>query len=196
MSYLGTKPNNGMVTTPQIADGNVTGPKIADAAITAAKISSGQTLPLNGVAFPATQVPSADPNTLDDYEEGTFTPVIQNASGSESISITGSYIKIGRQVTIMVGSYGTNVTALSATSHIHLRGLPFTAGTTAGVYQYAGSIMSQYPSQPVSLIDISGTQAPMYAPANGQDWTPFTRNTWGGTTSISFRFYFTYMAAA
>jgi hypothetical protein len=35
-------------------------------------VISGTTPSLNGITFPATQVPSADANTLDDYEEGTW----------------------------------------------------------------------------------------------------------------------------
>lgn len=59
-----------------------------------------QTLPnivTNGIKFPATQVPSADPNTLDDYEEGTWAPT--TATPNLTISINGtSYTKIGNMV--------------------------------------------------------------------------------------------------
>ena len=54
----------------------------ANADITSlAALSGAQSIPtinLTGgqIAFPATAVPSADANTLDDYEEGTFTPTI------------------------------------------------------------------------------------------------------------------------
>lgn len=56
---------------------------------------------LDGVAFPATAVPSADPNTLDDYEEGAWTPGI--AFGGASVGITyavqvGNYTKVGNLV--------------------------------------------------------------------------------------------------
>jgi len=55
-----------------------------------------------GIAFPATQSASSNANTLDDYEEGTYTITLTPAS-SGSITLvsglsTGSYIKIGRQV--------------------------------------------------------------------------------------------------
>jgi len=49
-----------------------------------------------GIAFPATQSASADANTLDDYEEGTWTPTI--VSGGGTISGTGRYTKVGRIV--------------------------------------------------------------------------------------------------
>jgi len=50
------------------------------------------------VAFPATQVASADANTLDDYEEGTWTPVWLHTSGSWAGTFTATYTKIGRHV--------------------------------------------------------------------------------------------------
>ena len=152
-----------------------------------------------GITFPASQSASSNANTLDDYEEGTWTPLIQNSSGSESISLGasgGDYIKIGRMVWVNINGYATNSTAITATNQIFLRGLPFscTTGTTNPVY--VGSVMSQYPAQPVSLIDITGTQAPMFSPSTAQDWAAFTRNVWGGQTSISWRMSFCYMASA
>lgn len=59
------------------------------------------TIDLTGgqIAFPATAVPSSDPNTLDDYEEGTFTFTLDcSVSGDYTIDPaqnTGSYTKIG-----------------------------------------------------------------------------------------------------
>lgn len=53
------------------------------------------------IAFPATQVPSADPNTLDDYEEGTFTSIVSGTTAAGAGTYTdqnGQYIKIGRLV--------------------------------------------------------------------------------------------------
>jgi len=49
-----------------------------------------------GIAFPATQSASSDANTLDDYEEGTWTPTI--VTGGGTISGTGRYTKVGRIV--------------------------------------------------------------------------------------------------
>lgn len=52
-----------------------------------------------GVTFPAAQSPSADPNTLDDYEEGVWTPTVTANSGAiTSYVAAGHYTKIGRQV--------------------------------------------------------------------------------------------------
>jgi hypothetical protein len=54
-----------------------------------------------GIAFPATQVSSANANTLDDYEEGTWTPIISLAVTSPTYSKQeGKYTKIGNVVTV------------------------------------------------------------------------------------------------
>jgi hypothetical protein len=90
-------------------------------------VLSGTTPSLNGIAFPATQSASADANTLDDYEEGTWTPTITANGGSGSPTYTsqvGTYTKIGRSVTIYC-----NVSWVKNTlsgGYIRLNGLPFT----------------------------------------------------------------------
>jgi hypothetical protein len=52
-----------------------------------------------GVTFPATQSASSNANTLDDYEEGTWTPAVVNGIAGPTYSIQeGTYVKIGRLV--------------------------------------------------------------------------------------------------
>jgi hypothetical protein len=56
-----------------------------------------------GITFPATQSASSNANTLDDYEEGTWTPAISgttSASGQTYSDQTGTYTKIGNTCTI------------------------------------------------------------------------------------------------
>jgi hypothetical protein len=71
-----------------------------------ARIRSGGDLYLDGgqITFPADQVPSSDANTLDDYEEGLYTPSITGSSSGNYVLNTSfdrtSYTKIGRQVTM------------------------------------------------------------------------------------------------
>ncbi len=78
-----------------------------------------------GVSFPATVSPSTDPNTLDDYEEGTWTPSV---GGSATYTTqTGTYTKVGRLVTIKLRIV-INVIGTGSTSTIS--GLPFTVGDT------------------------------------------------------------------
>jgi hypothetical protein len=52
----------------------------------------------SGITFPATQSASSDANTLDDYEEGTWTPTDGSGAGLTFTAGLGSYTKIGRMV--------------------------------------------------------------------------------------------------
>jgi hypothetical protein len=94
-------------------------------------VVTGTTPTLNGITFPATQVPSADANTLDDYEEGTWTPVYSPASGSFTaltMNATGRYTKVGRLVTVMFTA-APNITKGAASGDVSVTGLPFTNQT-------------------------------------------------------------------
>jgi len=77
-----------------------------------------------GIAFPATQSASSDANTLDDYEEGTWTPVPSPGSGSlTSYNSNRYYTKVGRNV--FVTGQITIVTAGSAGGAFNISGFPF-----------------------------------------------------------------------
>jgi hypothetical protein len=99
-------------------------------AVTGDIVISGTTPTLNGITFPATQVPSADANTLDDYEEGTFTATIVGSSTAGTASYTaqtGYYTKIGNTVAISLyisWSSGTGTGAL------RISNLPFTSAAS------------------------------------------------------------------
>jgi hypothetical protein len=87
-----------------------------------------------GIAFPATQSASSDANTLDDYEEGTWTPAISyqnatdNANATETAQ-TGHYTKIGRLVMAAFRLTWTQASASPVNDNVSLTGLPFAAGT-------------------------------------------------------------------
>ncbi len=80
------------------------------------------------LGFPAGANPSADPNTLDDYQEGTYDMTITCVtSGSVSLNLgrdTILYEKIGRQVTIH-GRF--SISAIDAPLGIGRLLLPFAA---------------------------------------------------------------------
>lgn len=90
-----------------------------------------------GIAFPATQSSSSNANTLDDYEEGDWTPTIAGGyTGVTYNSQGGWYTKVGRFVNISgrVQFSGTaNATA------IQIGSLPFTqANVGNGAYGGGG----------------------------------------------------------
>jgi hypothetical protein len=75
----------------------------------------------SGITFPATAVAATDANTLDDYEEGTWTATVV-AGGTFSSLTEGRYTKIGRQVFVML-----TPTTTAITGQIEFSGLPFAA---------------------------------------------------------------------
>jgi len=78
----------------------------------------------SGITFPATQSASSDANTLDDYEEGTFTPTAASQTGSiTSYTSGGIYVKVGKLVFIQ--GYITTTTAGTAAGVLTLGGFPF-----------------------------------------------------------------------
>jgi hypothetical protein len=87
-------------------------------------VISGTTPSLNGITFPATQVASADANTLDDYEQGTWDVTLTpGTSGSITVETgfnLGQYTKIGRLVTITFGLIVNSVASPVGTIRINL----------------------------------------------------------------------------
>lgn len=93
------------------------------------------TAPASGIEFPATQVASASANNLDDYEEGTWTMGVSFGNASVGITYsnnTGSYTKIGKQVTIT--GYVSMTNKGSSTGIAKITGLPFTIGSSTSNY--------------------------------------------------------------
>ena len=92
-----------------------------------------------GITFPATQSASSDANCLDDYEEGTWTPVLKFGGATTGITYStqnGSYIKVGKNVFItlyiLLSSKG------SATGIASITGLPFSNAFSPAVVGSCG----------------------------------------------------------
>lgn len=78
----------------------------------------------SGITFPATQSASSDANTLDDYEEGTWSlGSIDHQGTASAFTKSGSYVKIGRVVYIIGSITPTNG---DFQSYARTSGLPFT----------------------------------------------------------------------
>jgi hypothetical protein len=84
-----------------------------------------------GISFPATQSASTDANTLDDYEEGTWTPTQGSFSTWTSPVFTATYTKVGRLVTLFLQQTSGTV-GWSAGQYIG--GVPFTVAHGAVGY--------------------------------------------------------------
>ena len=127
-------------TAPTVSALTATGTTTPTGLVDISGASAGQ------IKFPATQNPSANANTLDDYEEGTWTPSIYyggSASSGQSITTTlATYVKIGKRVWL---SFDFTVTAAgSGTGNANPQGFPYTpaSGNWAGSLAYATGLTS------------------------------------------------------
>jgi hypothetical protein len=81
-----------------------------------------------GITFPATQSASTDANTLDDYEEGTWTPSVGgNATYNNQL---GHYTKIGNFVKLR---FHLEINTLGTGSATTVTGIPFTPSSNGPV---------------------------------------------------------------
>lgn len=140
-------------------------------------ISVGNATPSSsgaGISFPATQSASTDANTLDDYEEGTFTPTATSSGGSiTSYTSSGQYTKIGNVVTIQGYVKLTNVG--TATGYLNAT-IPFTSvnfvGTAEG--QFCGAVREAASTGNIFFLHVLPNSATVYmqnSTNGGITWT-------------------------
>lgn len=108
------------------------------------------------LAFPATQQASADANTLDDYEEGTWTPAVTfTTPGNSSFSYgsqVGTYTKIGRFVHGRISMVFTPTVGTGSGNF--LISVPFTAAVAGGPDGQVTFLSSQF-SWPASRTTVA-----------------------------------------
>jgi hypothetical protein len=151
-------PGQGTVGTTALVDASVTTAKLASTTGTGAvALASLPTFSTtigvggatasasgSGISFPATQSASSDANTLDDYEEGTWTP--NQGAGLTVVgafSSSGTYTKVGRMV--YVRGVVTGATSISCSSGTTITmNLPFTtlSGTDNAGSGFNGALLS------------------------------------------------------
>lgn len=81
------------------------------------------------IAFPATQIASTDANTLDDYQEGTWTPSDGSGAGLTFSAGYGDYIKVGR---VISASFAITYPVTADASNATISGLPIASANTGG----------------------------------------------------------------
>jgi hypothetical protein len=94
------------------------------------------------IAFPATQNSSAGANTLDDYEEGAYTPALTFGGASVGITMSsavGSYTKIGRQVNFTAHCVLTSKGTSTGVAQISLPLTPTAHAHSASIFIGPGS---------------------------------------------------------
>ena len=121
----------GRATTDTLTNKTLTSPTLTTPVVSTT-IGVGAATPSAsgaGITFPATQSASSNANTLDDYEEGTWTPVATAQTGSlTAYASSGTYTKVGRLV--YLSGTVTITTAGTASGVMFIAGYPFTNGST------------------------------------------------------------------
>ena len=150
---------------------------------------------VNGITFPATQSASADANTLDDYEEGAFTPSFTNLTIGNG-SVQGIYTKIGNVVEFMASvRFGT--TSAWAGTCTGISGLPFTSRTltSASTQPISGMYIDSGSGWSGVSTGVNSNSANLMQPlvVTGGAITATTPMTW--TTSDELTFSGTYLTA-
>jgi hypothetical protein len=108
-----------------------------------------------GIAFGSD---TAAANTLDDYEEGTWTAAVQTGTATEG---NASYTKVGRIVTatLQISAFSDR----SSGASINIAGLPFAA--ISG--RHCGSLMSRYVDKSDNQVYVSSTSISIYGNSSG-----------------------------
>ncbi|MFA7269937.1 MAG: hypothetical protein WC073_11380 [Sterolibacterium sp.] len=119
-----------------------------------------------GITFPATQSASTDANTLDDYEEGTWTGSPVNLTVVGTPTYSGTYTKIGRAVHINLRVTSDTSTA-STVDSTYFDGLPFTASVDSTI-----TAMNVPNSASLGVCRINSANNRMYTP------------TWGASAAV------------
>jgi hypothetical protein len=81
---------------------------------------------------------------LSDYEEGTWTPIVNGTSTAVAPlatgTFTGSYIKVGKMVMLTVSLVNIVTTGLTAANDLFIHGLPYAAASITGTVLFQGSV--------------------------------------------------------
>ena len=146
---------------------------------------------------------SATPGTgtselLADYEEGTWTPVIADASTGGNAGtctiLNATYTKVGRQVTVQTLITALNTTGMTAGNILFLRGLPFTASDYAqgNFYTYRVSRNALTVSSSVSTSAVSYALFRVYTISSATtDTFILVSDVVSGTSEIAFTLTYT-----
>jgi hypothetical protein len=139
---------------------------------------------------------SADPSAagmtselLDDYEEGTWSPIPTRDGGSLDATYTssGTYTKIGRQVFI-TGIINISAIASQTGNYIIISGLPFTSPLTG--FEIGGLVMKNDAITTATMTRVAFAGATLIASANAKTNFPATNDTWAtGDFTFSATYY-------
>jgi hypothetical protein len=114
----------------------------------------------SGITFPATQSASTDANTLDDYEEGTFTPTATFASNNTGVTFnnrSATYTKVGNVITCTINIFFSALG--SASGSLTVAGLPFVSQGNSYAARCIGSAFLDRSTNGYVILDGGGTSS-------------------------------------
>jgi len=132
-------------STKQVSVANLTAGRAISA--TQLTLTTGNLIVANGQGIDFSATPSTGTSELfNDYEEGTWTPVLSSQSGSfTTVTLGGDtsayYTKIGREVTFQMWFTTDAITVGTASGDVYIS-LPFTAATLAGAGDHSSASVS------------------------------------------------------
>jgi hypothetical protein len=155
------------ITTPTL---------VGDATLSTGNLIQGTAA--KGINFTAnTNAPGMTSELLNWYEEGTWTPVLAYATpGTSSFGYnyqTGSYTRIGRQVTLSCYIALNAFSKGTASGGLRITGLPFTAGTFGTNTGWAGSIAmydAPFANTPIVLLSAGQNYISLLAMSGNAPW--------------------------
>jgi len=141
-------------------------------------IASGQ------IAFPATQNASADANTLDDYEEGTWVATLNGMTISYTAN-QGYYTKVGNLVTayvyinVQAQSTGTSATYVEGLPFVNHASAPYASCSFGQIYQV--DVATGSPGDLLGAVAPSSANIGLYSAVDDGNWVQLTGTAFNGT---------------
>jgi len=143
-------------------------------------------------------------NYLDDYEEGTWTPTISDASSGGNTATaysvrSGKYVKVGNQITVNCYVTNFNTTGMTSSNGIYIQGFPFATDSstqmTAAVYNTRSS-NGGYTGGPIAYMSPSTTFCSFRIFINDKAQNTYLMQVGDNTSTVSdFIFTATYICA-
>ena len=144
---IATRTGSGNITASNTIVGNLTGNVTGNLT---GNSTVGGTLGVTGLVTASGGVSigsGGSSNVIDDYEEGTFTPTIEDPDGSGAVSTyyyrAGKYTKIGNMVSVAITLSINNAGTLTASDDaVNITGLPYTFYQTTNSYTQTAPLTS------------------------------------------------------
>ena len=148
-----------------------------------------QSTAAKGVNFTAnTPAAGMTSQLLNWYEEGTCSLAISDGTASSS-TVSCRYTRMGRQITVLIQLYNTNVSGLSTSATLTITGLPFTAGATTNCGIFC-------PNSTYSNLtgEVTGTTITLFKVGNNVDASFLKLSDLSSPSNLTVNGAFTYFA--